>query len=346
MLDVIIVGAGIAGISLAEALRAKGLRYHLIADDSQRSTWVAGGLFNPIILKRYSLAWQAPHQSFFFRPFYETLEQRLQVRLLYDCPVLRLMAHPDEPELWNRKVQDSPCSSFMSSSLEFHNIPGVHAPYGYGKVLNSGFVDTQTLMHAYWQEAKNNFNLTYGCFQYDLLTPDPEGWSYKGMKARHIVFCEGYGMKNNPFFHYLPLQGSKGEVLLLKSATHLSHVVSGPVFMMPNHGMLRVGSTYQHHFHDANPTKEARQQLEGQLQKFFTLPYTVEEHWAAIRPTVSDRRPLLGQHPVHKGLWVYNGLGTRGILLAPALAQHLVAHMYANQPLEPDLAIARFPLSN
>ena len=42
-----------------------------------------------------------------------------------------------------------------------------------------------------------------------------------------------------------------------------------------------------------------------------------------VRPTVKDRRPLVGQHAEHKNLYVLNGLGTRGVMIAPYVAEQL-----------------------
>ncbi len=42
---------------------------------------------------------------------------------------------------------------------------------------------------------------------------------------------------------------------------------------------------------------------------------------AGVRPTVKDRRPLIGTHPMHSQLHVLNGLGTRGVMLGPAMAK-------------------------
>ena len=37
--------------------------------------------------------------------------------------------------------------------------------------------------------------------------------SYKNIEAKHIVFAEGFGVKQNPFFKDLPLSATKGELL-------------------------------------------------------------------------------------------------------------------------------------
>jgi hypothetical protein len=43
-------------------------------------------------------------------------------------------------------------------------------------------------------------------------------YQYKDIKAKHIVFAEGFGMHDNPYFRQLPLDGTKGELFIIKAA--------------------------------------------------------------------------------------------------------------------------------
>ena len=66
------------------------------------------------------------------------------------------------------------------------------------------------------------------------------------------------------------------------------------------------------------------------------------EHVAGIRPTVVDRRPLVGQHPEHKNLYVLNGFGSRGVLIAPYASQQLFHYIERQDALDPEINIQRF----
>ena len=69
----------------------------------------------------------------------------------------------------------------------------------------------------------------------------------------------------------------------------------------------------------------------------------VLEHEVGIRPTVIDRRPLLGKHPEFDNILIFNGLGTKGVMLAPYFAQHLVDFIEGNiLELEGEVNINRF----
>ena len=61
-----------------------------------------------------------------------------------------------------------------------------------------------------------------------------------------------------------------------------------------------------------------------------------------IRPTIKDRRPLLGKHPEYTNVSILNGLGTRGIILAPGLAKYLLDYLEEAKPVPQAMDISRF----
>ena len=100
MIDYIVVGLGLAGISFCEQLQAHKKDFKVVADGSQTSSLVAGGLYNPVILKRFTLAWNADAQLEKAIPFYKGLEAKLGVQLDYKIPILRKFASIEEQNLW------------------------------------------------------------------------------------------------------------------------------------------------------------------------------------------------------------------------------------------------------
>ena len=62
MLDYIVVGSGLAGIAFSEIALQNNKSILVINDDSQNASKIAGGLYNPVILKRFSEVWQAGPQ--------------------------------------------------------------------------------------------------------------------------------------------------------------------------------------------------------------------------------------------------------------------------------------------
>ncbi|MEN8835167.1 MAG: NAD(P)-binding protein, partial [Polaribacter sp.] len=61
-LDYIIVGLGLAGLAFAEQLIKANKSFVVFEDSSQTSSLVAGGVYNPVILKRFTPVWNAKEQ--------------------------------------------------------------------------------------------------------------------------------------------------------------------------------------------------------------------------------------------------------------------------------------------
>ena len=74
--------------------------------------------------------------------------------------------------------------------------------------------------------------------------------------------------------------------------------------------------------------------------------WSLTAHHAAVRPIVHGRKPVLGRHPDHPSLAVFNGLGSKGALHAPWCAAQLAGHLLDGCPLDPELDLAvRFPVT-
>lgn len=181
-------------------------------------------------------------------------------------------------------------------------------------------------------------------FDYSVLQQHPDYVVYKNIKAKYIVFAEGYGLTKNPFFNYLPMQGSKGEYLIIRSkALRESRAVKSSIFVIPlGDDLYKVGATYSNKNKNNEPSVSAKDELLKKLDALLLAEYQVEGHVAGVRPTVRDRRPLVGRHPNHSRVHLLNGFGSHGIMVAPWAAEELYQRIETGKPLDPELDINRF----
>jgi SAM-dependent methyltransferase len=98
--DYVIVGCGLAGISFCEQLKANNKTFVVFDDKSQLSSTVAGGLYNPVVLKRFTSVWKSEEQIALALPVYQTIEKKLQVKLDYKLPVYRKFSSLEEQNDW------------------------------------------------------------------------------------------------------------------------------------------------------------------------------------------------------------------------------------------------------
>ena len=136
----------------------------------------------------------------------------------------------------------------------------------------------------------------------------------------------------------------KGEVLKIETkATLPEAVVKGKEFLMPlENNQYFVGATYDRDHVNYENTAEAKQYLVDGVQNFFKEDFEVVEQHASIRPTVVDRRPIIGAHPIYQQLICLNGMGTRGTMLAPVMVDELYDFLENNQTIDKEADIKRF----
>ncbi len=344
MLDYIIVGGGLAGIAFAETALDNGKTVLVFNDQSQNSSRVAAGLYNPVILKRFTQVWQANEQIASLHDFYQRLEKKLEVKLDYAIPLLRKFYSIEEQNNWFTASDKPNLSPFLSTQIVNAKYNAIAAPLGFGEVKHSGYVDTLCLLENYHLYLKNIDSLSENTFDYTLLQAENGHIKYKEIQSRHIVFAEGYGMALNPFFANLPLDGAKGELLLIKSPDlNLDVIVKTDIFILPaGKDTYKVGATYNWEDKSNTPTAAAKTELLAALKEVIDCDFEVIDHQAGIRPTVKDRRPLLGSHPLHKNMFLLNGLGTRGVMLAPSMAKMLYDKIEHGVALDPHVDLKRF----
>lgn len=342
--DYLVVGLGLAGVSFCKYLIEAQCSFDVIDQRRDNASLVAGGLYNPIVLKRFSHIWLAMEQMLLAKTFYTDLENLLHTSFDHKLEVLRRFSNEDEIKKWNKVAPEPVYREFMEPEVVENLNPALIAPFGFGKLYHTGRIDTSTLLTSFISLLKTRGLYQEATFEHALIEVKENGVQYGNYFYKKIVFAEGMHLKQNPFFNYLPLIPNKGQLIKVHCpGLDLQHIVKGPVFIVPDEtDYFWVGSTYERDFSRFNPTPEGLAYLTEKLKTLIHLPFTVVEHKAGIRPTVIDRRPLVGKHPKFKNLFVINGLGSRGVLLGPFVAGGLFNHIEKNKALPKETDIERF----
>ncbi|PWA04142.1 NAD(P)/FAD-dependent oxidoreductase [Flavobacterium psychrotolerans] len=344
MIDYLIVGSGLAGISFAEQALQNNKTVFVVDANLQNSSKIAGGLYNPVILKRFSKLWQAQEQLNLLNEFYKTVESKLNSKFDFKLPILRKFFSVEEQNNWFVASDKEGLSQFLSTTLISRTYNGIDSPYDFGEVKQTGYVDVALLLEKYKEYLiKSNFFLDE-VFDYNVLEVTNDCVRYKVIQAKHILFAEGFGMHSNPYFNHLPLDGTKGELFIIKApGLNLDAIINASVFILPlGNDLFKVGATYNWEDKTPIPTEEGRQELIDRIKEILTVDFEIVSHLAGVRPTVKDRKPLLGTHPNFARMHILNGLGTRGVMLGPAMAKALFDHIEFGIPLANTLDICRF----
>lgn len=342
--DYIIVGAGLAGLCMARFC-IKHKKSFIMIDNAQRtSSKVAGGMFNAVVLKRFTSIWEADAQLKLADVFYPEVEEMLNTSFYHTLPIYRKFATIEEQNNWFLACDNPVTAPYLNQDLLKDKFQHINSDYHFGEVYKTGFLNVNLFVQTFQEYLHKKDLLLKEPFIYDELIINSDSVSYKDIEAKQIVFAEGFSMLNNPFFNYLPLDGTKGELLYVKiSSLKLKSIIKSSVFIIPvGNDIYKVGATYNWQDKSDDVTDDAKNELIEGLEKLIDCEYEIIEHVAGVRPTVKDRRPLVGAHYQHKNLYILNGLGTRGVLLGPYLADKLIQNIENNVPLDPNINVARY----
>ena len=344
--DYLIIGQGIAGLSFAfQLLQAKKSFLVVDAPEIKASSSVAAGILNPITGRRYVKSWMFDDLLKEAVTFYKDLEHLLGEKVYHEMPIVRsLFNHQEEQDWWLRR-QDEHYVPYMMPPMDEEHFPsGFQKVFAFAKVKGGGRADLRKLTNLFKNYLQDRAILDQSVFDYKDLEINADGSIWKSMHFSKVVCCEGANVKSNPYFKDLPFNPSKGEVLIIKAPSLAGKsIFKNRIFVVPNDPPFYwVGSQYKTTFTDDEPEKEARDFLEARLEEVMDSPYEIVDHRAAIRPTVKDRKPFLGEHPEYKGLFLFNGLGTKGASLAPFFSKHLFEFIEEQSALISEVDIKRF----
>ena len=346
--DYLIVGLGLAGIALVEELARRNRSFLVFEDESQTSSLVAGGMYNPVVLKRFNPVWKGADQLRVALPHYKRLEQKFNTVYDKEMDILRIFKSIEEQNNWFAACDKPRLKTFLEPEIEDNAYAEIKADFRLGRVRGTGRVRVRELVNDYRDYLESQGRLIRERFSYDDLELSESDFKkeirYKNHRADRIVFCEGNGLSDNPYFNWLPLEGTKGELITIHAPKlKLNEVIKSAVFVMPlGDDLYKIGATFNWSDKTNLPTVQGREELLEKLKSVISCDFEVRDHEAGVRPTTPDRRPLLGRHPDSSQLVVFNGLGTRGVMSSPYLAQQLVEHLENDAELDPEVDISRF----
>ncbi len=324
--EFLIVGQGLAGTVLAYEMLKHKVSFHVISSPSKSTaSKVAAGMVNPLVFKRLTKSWMADDLIPLMIETYKTFENLLGNKFFYKKDILKPLSE-QEKQLWTERSKLPDFKKYITKITDKPSIQHISDASGYGLVTMAGYLQISKFLKLskkffYDRQLISDIDFTFGKID------TKKGIFDAGViKADKIVFCEGTHLLENPFFQFVKMNPVKGEVLqIFAPSLSEEYILNKGVFVLPvgNH-RFKVGSTYEWDDLSDLPTEKGRQSITERLEKLITINYTVENHWAGVRPAMIDRRPVLGSHPQYERLFIFNGLGAKGVMLAPYFANEMI----------------------
>lgn len=343
---VLIVGGGLAGTILGLTFFRKEIPFTLIDNNLKDSaSTVAAGIFNPLVFKRYTLSWRAKEHIESLYEFCNYFEAKFQTHF-HPLDFLKAIEHKDELDLFYKKKSKDEFQSFLGEEKNMDSNAAINKCLSHISIKSGGWLDIIPFLNNAHDFLKENDSFLNKEFSYSDLQQTEAGVSYQNTEYSKVIFAEGFHVKNNPWFGNIPLKPVKGEVLTIECKDlKLEHSYNKNIFILPlGENKFRVGATYNWDDLTNQTTEQGKQELIEKLNKAINREYKIINHKAGVRPASIDRRPIIGIHPKHKNLYVFNGFGTKGVMLIPLWAKHLVEHFIFGKEISNEVNLLRFNL--
>jgi len=345
MLDYIIVGQGIAGSAFALELLFRDKKICVIdASIENSSSILAAGIINPVTGRRLVKSWMIdellPHST----QFYQRAEKLLEAEFIQSRKIMRVFVDNRERNDFQTKTALPGLKKYLDDDVD--TIPTVvKEEFSAGWIEKAMQVDTSIYLPALRNYLRKKEALLEETFDHSKLSIEKDSFSYDQLTAKKIVFCEGKELLNNPFFQGFPFTPAKGAFLIVDIPDlDIDFMIKKSLMLVPTKTKNRywVGATFDHEYPHEKPTLKSKILLSNKLKKILDCPFEVVGHNCGIRPISQDRRPIIGRHPEHQNMLLFNGMGSKGISLSPFFAKNFIDDLEEKGKLLEDVNLGRF----
>lgn len=345
-MNILIVGQGLAGTLLAYELIAKGISVTIVdRQESLTSTKVAAGIILPVTGRRMVKTHLADQIIPYAFSHYRKLESLTGAAFFHEMPILEIFSSSKNRNDWYARSAENDLAGYAGAIKSKSDIgESIRSEFGAIELLQSGYLDTKTFLSKMNEWLRQNGKVIADSFSLSDLKTDSNFLQWQETNYDKVVFCDGYHAAASNLFSYLPFIPAKGEIIDF-TAPDLpeTHIINNGHFILPlGKGKFKAGATYSWTDLNTFTTESALLELETALQKTISCPYKVIAQKAAVRPTVKDRRPLLGFHPVMKNIGIFNGLGTKGVMQGPYYASQMSNLILNEKAVDDEVSVKRF----
>ncbi len=356
--DVIIAGGGLAGLATAAQLVEKNKNLKVLVYEARQigdgASGVPAGMVNPATGQRAHMVWNA-------EACFRMLDKRLDQLSSGSSTILKLQNGVMRPAVDEYLAENFRASlenkrwpkgwiEWLEPDAVRNKVPNLKNSFGALFIKKGKTVRTPEYLEAYanyLKEAGVSF-IFGGPYSID----NKNGWTLNNgtnsFSAPALVITTGYKARENKYWSELPLNAVKGQLALYHCPEKVSHIpaISAYGYITPvDDHRLAVGSTYEHHFFDENPDAQGAGLLDQKFNELLPGLYPKCNRigqWSGIRATTPDRLPIAGEHYDMKGLYVYAGLGSKGLLYSEFVASLLAMHITEKKDLPFEISLYRF----
>ncbi|MCC6752610.1 MAG: FAD-binding oxidoreductase [Saprospiraceae bacterium] len=345
--DFLIVGGGLAGLSLAVELESRAVEFRIVdAPDWPGACQACAGVVNPVTGMRHVLSWKSEQLLEALLTFFKRWEGRTGKQYLRSVPLFTSLQSVFDENQWMLRSGDPVYQDYIGRTVRtglFENCS--MEDQRFGQVHRAFRLDVSTWLKDVREWLRLQSRWVDDKFSADELICTPNTLQWKDMRIeKGIAFAEGIRVLENPYFGWLPMNPLKGDALVISCpGLHLQAMIKSGHALVPLGGeQYWCGSSFVLGDRSQHPDPEFMMKIDAWLKEHLKSPFEILEQKTGVRPASRDRRPVLGPHPGDSRLLVFNGLGTKGVSLAPYCARTLADFLTTGTPIPHSMSVGRF----
>lgn len=354
--DVAVIGAGIAGSSVAAELSGAGLRVVLLEQEAQpgyhttgRSAAVYSPIYGPQPIRALTRA---------ALQFYEAPPPGFCEHALLSPIAAAFVAREDQLEqleAMEQDLSDAETLGRIDRETLYRRQPLLRTGYAAAALWDTGTseIDVAALHQGYLRMLKANGGVLSTKAQVTALSQDSRGWQVEtsrgDIKARRVVNAAGAWadeVGQMAGAERIGLTPKRRTVLMVDAPQ--GHDISGlpltvdvgeEFYLKPDAGRLLISPANE----DPEPPCDAQPDemdiaiCVDRIERAFDVSVKrVENPWAGLRSFVADKSPVAGFSQKVDGFYWLAGQGGYGIQSAPGLARYAAAEL-TGKPVPDDI---------
>ncbi len=323
-----IVGHGLSGCVMAMILWKKQVPFQIVGTSLPGEASMAScGLIAPVTGRRYVKAWNIETYIDASKDFYHWTEELLGKTFFEEIEIVRFLSNEEAKKAWKLRSADEEYRKYISLKT-YSAIDAFHRPYG---ILTGGYrLDTPG-----WLRAVHSFLSEKGLLK---ILDEPKAISDD---VEQIIVLATGAVDQKLAHGVIP---NKGEALIVRLPSwKIPLILKDEIFIVPLYeDIFWIGSFYQPWPGDPLPSEEGKSRLLEALHHIYSGEIEIVQHLAGVRPTVDDRRPIIGAFPGKENVFLFNGMGTKATSLAPYWAGQLIEHIINGVSLPKEVSPLRY----